>query len=262
MSPTRTTFVCLLLLSLLLTACGSSAATSNPIDPNAVSTSLVSTLVASMFQTRTALAPPTASMPTSAPTPVTFPTIAIPTSTYLVYFPTLTTPFATYTPTVTGTVFTPTVDPNSLASGCNNMAFVRDVTIPAGTVLKPNQDFTKTWKVANIGTCDWTYQYAVVFLSGNSFSGKTTKINRVVTVGHWAEVSVDMGAPHSFGSYTSYWRMQDSAGKMFGATLPISFVVGVDSTNTPEPSTNTPVPTSTATSAPTSPPTPTDTTFP
>jgi hypothetical protein len=260
MSSTRTMLVWVILFSLLLTACGSGVAASNPIDSNAVSTSLVSTLVASMFQTRTALAPPTASFPTSAPTPVTFPTIAIPTSTYLVYFPTLTTPFATYTPTVTGTVFTPTVDPNSLASGCNNMAFVRDVTIPAGTVLKPNQDFTKTWKVANIGTCDWTYQYALVFLSGNSFSGKTTKINRVVTVGHWAEVSVDMGAPHPFGAYTSYWRMQDGAGKMFGSTLPISIVVGVDSTDTPVPSTNTSAPTNTP--VPTSTSVPTDTSTP
>ncbi len=258
MSSTRTTFVWVILLSLLLTACGSGVAASTPIDPNAVSTSLVGTLVVSMFQTRTALAPPPASTPTSAPSPVTFPTSAVPTSTYLVYLPTLTTPFATYSPTVTGTIFTPTVDPNLLASGCNNMAFVRDVTIPAGTVLKPNQDFTKTWKVANIGTCDWMYQYAVVFLSGNSFSGKTTKLNRVVTAGHWAEVSVDMGAPHSFGKYTSYWRMQDAAGKMFGATLPISIVVGADSTNTPEPSTDTPVPAPTDTSTPT----PTNTTSP
>ena len=139
------------------------------------------------------------------------------------------------------------------------MAFVRDVTYPPGSVLSPNEDFAKTWKVANIGTCDWTYQYALVLLSGNSFSGKTTKINRVVTVGHWAEVSVEMGAPHSFGAYTSYWRMQDGAGNMFGATLPISIVVGVESTDTPEPSTDTPVPTSTATPVPTSTPTPTDT---
>jgi next-to-BRCA1 protein 1 len=120
--------------------------------------------------------------------------------------------------------------------------------------LKPDEDFTKTWKVSNIGTCNWMYQYGLVLLSGNAFSGKTTKLNRIVTVGHWAEVSVDMGAPHAFGAYTSYWRMTDADGHMFGSTLPISLVVGVDSTNTPEPPADTPVPTST--------PTPSDTPTP
>jgi hypothetical protein len=267
MSFTRKTLTPLLILLTLLTACGSGLATSTPVDANSISTSLVGTLVASLFQTQTAAAPAT---PISTPVPPTsintviYPTVIFQTPTTIYYYPTLGTITPTFTPTVTGTVFTPTVDPSLLASGCNNLAFVRDVTVPSGTVFKPNEDFVKTWKVANIGTCKWMYQYEILLLSGNGFNAKTTKLNRMVDVGNWAELSIGMGAPKNPGDYTSYWRMADPNGKMFGATLVVSFTVSSNPTDTPVPSTSTPIPPSatvppstlTSTSTPTDNPTP------
>jgi hypothetical protein len=210
------------LLSLLVTACGSSIATSTPLDSNAISTSLVGTLVAGLFQTRTALAPRPTLYNTASPPPLILPkmpTAISPTSTYLYLAPTIGTSTPTFTPSATGTIFRPTVDPNSLAFGCNNLAFVRDVTIPAGTKLKPGEDFGKTWKVANTGTCDWLNQYALVLVGGDAMSGKTTKLARVVTKGHWTELTVGMGAPKSPGTYTAYWRLSDADGNMFGSSL-------------------------------------------
>ncbi len=249
--------VALAVCSLLMTGCGSNPAAATAVDPNAVSTSLVGTLVAAVFQTRTALAPlPTdVSTPTLQPLPpLVIPTFPSATATLSYYWVTGT-PTPTLTPTVTGTVFTPTVDPNTLAYGCNNLVFVRDTTIPSGTVLKPGTDFTKTWKVANVGTCNWMYQYSINLVSGTAMSGKTVKLNRVVTAGHWADLSVPMTAPRSPGTYTAYWRVSTSDGHPFGASLLVSIVVSTASTATP---TGTPTGTPT-TPADTATPTPTDT---
>ncbi len=243
-----------IILSAILTACGGAGAPAGQ-DVNAIYTNAISSMAAAFFATQTALAPTETPIPSSTPTLLPYPTVpplpsVTPSVSYFYPISTLT-PFAT--PTPTGTIYTPTVDPASLASGCNNLAFVRDVTIPGGTVLLPNQNFTKTWKVANIGTCPWLYQYGLVLLSGNSFGAGPTKLGREVDAGHWAEVSANMDAPKTEGSYTSYWRMADSSGSMFGATLVVSFVV---QRPTPVPS-STPLPSATPTF--TSAPSPTDT---
>ena len=264
MTFARKILVPLLILTALLTACGSGLATSTPVDANSISTSLVGTLVASLFQTQTALVPPALTSTPVPPSPlsplgtVVYPTVIFQTPTTIYYYPTL----STIIPSVTGTVYTPTVNPLSLASGCNNLAFVRDVTVPDGTVFAPKQDFVKTWKVANTGTCKWEYQYEMVLLSGNAFNAKSpTKLNFTVDVGDWSEISIGMGAPKNPGDYTSYWRLADSNGSQFGATLAVSFTVSsptaVPSTNTPVPtSTTAPPPSSTSTSTPTDTPTP------
>src|SRR5512138_2778546 len=78
----------------------------------------------------------------------------------------LTTTARPVTPTVTLTRIpinpsTPTIAPATLqppasaTSICDAMQFVADVTIPDGTVMTPNQAFTKTWRVKNVGTCAW-----------------------------------------------------------------------------------------------------------
>ena len=68
------------------------------------------------------------------------------------------TPVATVTPfedlpaTVTaGTVW----NSSSYAGGCDNSAYVSDVTIPDGTEVAPGEAFTKTWALVNTGNCTW-----------------------------------------------------------------------------------------------------------
>ncbi len=231
-----------LLGAVLVAGCGTAAPAATPIDSNALSTSIVGSLVASRFQTSTALAPlPSATqMPSSTALPtLVLPTPISPTATYWYIAPTV----VTATPSSTGTVSTPTVDPNSLAYGCNNLAFIKDVTIPSGTVLKPQEDFTKTWKVANTGTCNWMYHYALVFLGGDALQGTTTPLNKLVTAGHWAEISIALSAPRDDGVYTGYWRLSDGAGHMFGASLAVSIRVSLSPTSTPLPPTDTETPT-------------------
>lgn len=251
-----------ILAAFMLVSCGGATPTE---EVNIVMTAVINTMVVSFFETQTALVTPVTA--TSVPTQTPFPTVtpfssstAFASATFVYYTPTLGS-LTPGTPTATGTLATATVNPGVLAYGCNNLAFIRDVTVPAGTVIQKNQDFTKTWKVQNTGTCNWLYQYGLVLLSGDPYGGKNTKIQRLVTVNDWSEVSVNMTAPKNPGTYTNYWRMTDAGGHMFGATLVVSFVVAAPPAPTSAPAfTKTPMPASTFTFTPV--PTSTDTETP
>ncbi|MCJ7436053.1 MAG: NBR1-Ig-like domain-containing protein [Anaerolineales bacterium] len=221
----------LLLIPILLTACGSTAPTPMVVDLTAG----VNTMVASFFGIQTAQAATVAAQATATFTPVpptaTYlppPTaLPLPSPTIVFYYPSSTPAFITPTfiPLATGTQPTITVVPGALAFGCNDLAFVRDVDYPSGTEVQPGENFSKTWKVMNTGTCDWLYQYSLEFLSANYPEGGSYKLQRIVTVNDWAEISVNLDARKNPGTYTSYWRMSDGAGHMFGATLTASYVI-------------------------------------
>jgi hypothetical protein len=240
----------IVLIVLILAACEE---TGTPTDsPAVMMTSAVGSMVASFFSTQTAMAtPPAPAQVRPGPATSTF----LPTPTFIISTPT----FATFTPayysatptkgtvTPTGTLQTTTPDPASLAVGCNNLAFVRDVTVPSGTVMARGQMFRKTWKVQNTGTCDWAFNYILVHTGGDLLSGETGRTQKRVPVWSWAEVSVDMNAPQTPGKYSSSWRLSDGKGGMFGATLTVSIVVKdpdptAAPTNTSVPPTQTPVP--------------------
>ncbi|WKZ37900.1 MAG: NBR1-Ig-like domain-containing protein [Anaerolineales bacterium] len=250
------TILTLLLVSIFAVSCGGYP-DAGEMDVDSLLTAAVGTMAASFFETQTAMVTPETvtttltmtPLPTFTPYPAVTPQSATPT--FIFYIATLGT-LTPATPTASGTLPTATVNPNVLAYGCNNLAFVRDVTMPAGTALQKNQDFTKTWKVQNTGTCNWMYQYRLTLLSGDGLGASSDAIQKQVAVWSWAEVSVRGTTPKKPGTYTSYWRMMDGGGHMFGSTLVLSFVVveptAVPSTNTPQPPfTNTPEPTSTFT---------------
>ncbi len=253
------------LIIIMLTSC--EYATPTP-EVDTEMTAAIDTMVASVFDTQTALVTPATI--TSTPSYTPFPTVtpfytpvSLASPTFVYFTPTLGS-LTPGSPTPTGTLATATINPNLLGVGCNNLFFIRDVNIPAGTVLRKNQDFTKTWKVQNTGTCDWLYQYSLVLLSGEAFGDQSTKIQKLVKVNDWTELSVNMTAPNKAGTYTSYWRLSNGQG-MFGATLVLSFIVADPPTATKVPaSTNTsaPVPTSTFTFTPLPTETPSETPTP
>ncbi len=250
MNVSKRILIALVLSAVLLSACGN-AGTATPQDPNVIYTSVVDTMVASYFTTQTALVPPTSSIPTLPMATFVINTVPVtptlnPTATFIYYTATL---GMFFSPTPTGTLSTPTVDPSVLAYGCNNLEFIRDVNFPPGSVLLPGQNFTKTWKVQNTGTCPWLYQYRLKLLSGDLYGAALVKLGSLIPVGQWTEVSLNMDAPKQPGNYVSYWRMADSNNNMFGSTLVVSFTVARP-TQTPVPPTNTTAPTSTLTSTP------------
>jgi hypothetical protein len=135
----------------------------------------------------------------------------------------ITTAAPSETPTATTAAFptlpsvTSTAPPlPTVTSTCDVAQFVGDVTIPDDTILEPNADFTKTWRLKNIGTCSWTPSYAVVFHSGESMGGPATQaLASNVNPGQTVDLSVSLKAPSSNGTYTGYWRLRNASGTSF-----------------------------------------------
>ena len=151
----------------------------------------------------------------------------------------------------------------STAYGCYNAVYVNDVTIADGTVLAPGEEFVKTWKFQNTGSCDWSEDFWITFSSGEDMDGEDTEIDEDVTAGDTASISVSLVAPDDEGTYTGYWKLATEDGTVFGETVYVLLVVSDDaatSTPTPTETTSTDI-TSTPTSTPTSisTPIPTDT---
>lgn len=199
-----------IILTLVLSACGGSSKepTPTPLNPNLIAAQAIATF--SMGLTQTAFAQPTN---TATLTPV-------PTSTVQSTF----SPLGTNTPSIGAT------------SACDVSVFITDVTIPDGTPMAPGQNFDKTWRLQNSGTCSWTATYKAVFTgSGNGpLGGVATPIGKVVAPGETIDITVEFVAPTAPGDYVSWWKLQNDAGTFFGTPFSVAIkVVGSGSTATP-----------------------------
>ena len=99
---------------------------------------------------------------------------------------------------------------------CDWAAFIKDVSIPDGTLLSPGEVFTKTWRLQNRGTCTWSPDYDVVFYGGAQMSGVTMQVPGYVAPGQTVDVAVTFTAPSAAGHYTGYWLLRNSSGGLFG----------------------------------------------
>ncbi len=109
----------------------------------------------------------------------------------------------------------PTATPNLAL--CNHAQYIRDVSIPDGTVLGPSTDFTKIWRIKNIGTCVWGSRYAVEFVSGDRMeASRNVPIGQTVYPGDTVDIEVDMVAPNKSGRYQGEWILATDQGVRFG----------------------------------------------
>jgi hypothetical protein len=99
---------------------------------------------------------------------------------------------------------------------------VADVTIPDHTIMTPGQTFVKTWRIQNIGTSTWTTGYDLVFIDGTQM-GTVAEVALTASVppGQQVEISVNMTAPTTTGSYTGYWKMRNAAGAFFNFAVTV-----------------------------------------
>lgn len=155
-------------------------------------------------------------------------------------------PTATSSPTVTptpsrtptrGATATPTSTLWRGPSTCADSAFIKDVTIPDGTVLAPGEVFVKTWRFKNVGGCDWNTRYSLAFVKGEDMDGSGTFLAQSVKVNRNADISLVLTAPFKEGTYTGYWRLQDNYGYFFGDLVYVQIVVAngtISITTTPD----------------------------
>lgn len=152
-------------------------------------------------------AAPTAVPPTATPTSTATATQVPPTATAI---PPTATPLP---PTATPVPPTPTATPIP----CNLAQFVADVTVPDGATYAPNATFTKTWRLKNIGSCNWTTAYSIVLVSGSGMNAPAAvSLPGTVAPGQVVDVSVKMTAPSSVGHYRGNWKLRDASGVLFG----------------------------------------------
>ncbi len=131
---------------------------------------------------------------------------------------------ATSTPLASTPTFTPIPLSTSASSipavtattSCDKALFVTDVSYPDNTSVPAGTNFTKTWRLQNIGSCSWTPSYAVVFVSDNIMSGPTVQaLSGNVNPAQTVDVSVNLQAPSSNGTYISSWGLRNPSGVIF-----------------------------------------------
>jgi uncharacterized protein YkwD len=95
-------------------------------------------------------------------------------------------------------------------------AFYGDVNIPDNTTMHQGEQFVKTWRIRNEGTCAWGSDYRLVFASGSNMNGPPENPMPAAVPGDIVEVSVNLTAPNRGGTYASYWEFQNDQGSRFG----------------------------------------------
>jgi hypothetical protein len=151
---------------------------------------------------------------------------------------------------------TSTPGPNPPDPSCLDAVYVADVTIPDYTSLEPGQEFVKTWRVRNNGTCAWPAGTTLVFDSGDRLDAPASVNVAALDVGETTDVSARMAAPAADGTYEGVWRFSDASAQPFGTYLTVIIRVGSPPPTSPA------QPTADATLPPTSTPQPSPTLAP
>jgi hypothetical protein len=195
-----------LLVTTLLAACGPSTTPAGPTsDVAAIRTSAASTVVSQFTLTAAVFTPVIPAAPTNTPAPA-----------------------ETSEPEATATVTTAPVAQVTNAEGtvvalCDKYSWdpeTVDVNLPDNTPVSPGQDFVKTWKIKNIGTCTWGEGYKLVFSYSSSpnddaLNGVAQPLTAAIAPQQEVEVSVQFTAPDLPGTYFSVWTMQNNKGIPF-----------------------------------------------
>ena len=119
--------------------------------------------------------------------------------------------------------------PIPLATPCpgEDAAFVADVTIPDGTLIKPGEQFVKTWHVRNSGRCVWSTDYHLTYVDGQLMDAPSSvELTEEVRPGQITDISVTFIAPREPGPVKSRWQMQNPQGATFGTRVFVLIYAG------------------------------------
>jgi uncharacterized protein YraI len=108
---------------------------------------------------------------------------------------------------------TPTAGP------CTNVAtFVADITIPDDSEIVTGVAFIKTWRVRNSGTCTWDGRYQLAHVDGHLLGAVSQQIPLPASVapGQTIDLSVQLTAPVTAGSYRGDWKLVTPQSHLFG----------------------------------------------
>jgi hypothetical protein len=209
MNPKLTTTI--LIGTLLIAACGSPPAAQEPTPDVAVIRTSAAGTVVSQFTLTAAAFTVTPSIPTNTSAPES--TVAV-----------------SATITATGAVLAQVTNasgtPEALCDSLTYDVSTVDVNVPDNTVMSPGQEFIKTWKVKNNGSCPWGAGYVLAYANyDDQMSGQFIAFKEVVQPGQEVEASVQFKAPAQAGTYVSAWSMKNPAGVFFPQTIYVKIIV-------------------------------------
>ncbi len=100
--------------------------------------------------------------------------------------------------------------------------FIADVSVPDNTVLSPNEDFTKIWRIRNDGTCTWGtagFQINKLIFTGGDQMGAPNSVDLpagTINPGVTVDVPVTMRTLASPGTYRGEWKLGDGESASLG----------------------------------------------
>ena len=194
-----------IVIGLILSACGPTAPTQSTPDINTIHTAAAETVIAEFTQTAVAVPPTAVATETQ-----------VATATAGTGEPTAESPAAT--------VDIP-LEASPTPITCDDADFIADVSVPDGTEMTPGQDFVKTWRIKNTGTCTWGSGYSVIYSFGEKMSGVAEPLGTAVAPNEEVEISVRFKAPQDVGQYASTWRMANANNSPFGKSFYVLIVV-------------------------------------
>ena len=186
-------------ISWLLTACAPTGITpASEGTQEAVYTSAAQTLFAQLTlaagETAVAKLTQIAQQPTATPAP----------------------PTPSTAPTATSVPPTPTPTPGR----CNWAEYLQNVSVEDNSVFFPGAVLTKIWRVRNVGTCEWTSDYAMVFSGGDALGAPSAVfLPGTVPPGEQVDLSINFIAPANPGIYRGNWLLRSPTGELFGTGL-------------------------------------------
>ena len=209
----KLTISTMLIATMVIAGCGASNTPQEqePTPDVAVIRTSAAGTVISQFTLTAAAFTPTTSLPTEPAETSTSPTPSTPQATS-----TATTQPAAQVTNAQGTT----------VALCDSLEFVADVNIPDDTNMAPGQDFLKTWRVKNTGSCPWEAGYELVYAGyADKMDGQAQTLTQVVQPGQEVEISVQFTAPSEIGEYLSAWQMSNPRGVTFPEAIYVKIIV-------------------------------------
>jgi len=114
----------------------------------------------------------------------------------------------------------------AVATPVTNALCEMSVSPALSTVLKPGEDFDAIWTIKNISGKTWeagTVDYKYVRGTELHKYDKIYDLSEEVKSGEKLEIRVDMMAPHTAGTYTTYWAL--TTGSTTLCNLPVTIIV-------------------------------------
>jgi len=103
--------------------------------------------------------------------------------------------------------------------------FVKDVTLPDGTAVAPQQKLVKIFRMRNEGEGKWPEGVRLSHVGGDRFSDFAIRVP-AIEAGEEIDIALDITAPEKAGRYTSYFRMTEPKDqKRFGHRVWVDILV-------------------------------------